>query len=62
MREANVPRHIRKSMLESFDVKSMTVRAAGDAEYGMRCFDNIKAFPKGRYLFDILPAIAMQLR
>jgi RHS repeat-associated protein len=56
MREANVPRHIRKSVLESFDTKSMTVRAAGDAEYGIRFFDNIKAYPKGRYLFDDFPA------
>ncbi len=56
LRDAGVPRHIRKQVLESFDRKAMQVRVAGDAEYGIRYFDNVNAWPKGRYLFEEFPA------
>lgn len=32
------------------------MRAAGEAEFGLRYFDNIDAFPRGRYLFETFPA------
>ena len=56
LRETGVPRHIRKQVLESFDRQAIRVRVAGEAEYGIRYFDNINAWPKGRYLFEQFPA------
>lgn len=56
LRDAGVPRHIRKQVLESFDRKALQVRVAGEAEYGIRYFDNINAWPKGRFLFNEFPA------
>lgn len=56
LREAGVPRHIRKQVLESFDRQAMRVRVAGEAEFGIRYFDNVNAWPKGRYLFEQFPA------
>lgn len=55
MREAGVPRHIRKQVLESFDRKAMRVRVVGEAEYGIRYYDNVNAWPRGRYLFEQFP-------
>lgn len=51
-----VPRRFRKQILESFDVRTLRVRTAGDAEFGIRYFDNVDAFPRGRYLFETFPA------
>jgi len=51
-----VSRAARKVILESFDVRTIQVRIAGSSEYGLRYFDNVKAFPKGRYLFETFPA------
>lgn len=56
MREMNIPRSVRKQVLGSFDVRTLRVRAAGDAEFGIRFYDNIEAFPRGRSLFETFPA------
>jgi hypothetical protein len=55
MREMNIPRAVRKTVLESFDVRTIQVRAAGEAEFGIRYFDNIRAFPRGGTLFETFP-------
>jgi hypothetical protein len=34
----------------------MRVRAARDAEFGIRYFDNVDAFPRGHSLFETFPA------
>ena len=34
----------------------MGVRAAGDTEFGIRYYDNVNSWPKGRYLFETFPA------
>lgn len=56
MRDMGIPRNIRTQVLQSFDVRTIRVRAAGEAEYGLRYFDNVDAFPRGRYLFETFPA------
>ncbi len=56
LRAQGVPRNVRKQVLESFDVRTIGVRQAGASEYGLRYFDNVDAFAKGRYLFATFPA------
>lgn len=56
MREMGVRRSVRRQVLQSFDVRTIRVRAAGEAEFGLRYFDNVNAFPRGRYLFETFPA------
>ena len=56
LQEIGVPRGSRKRILESFEIPSISVRKAGNSEYGMRYFDNINADEKGRFLFTTLPA------
>ncbi len=56
LQDIGVPRNIRKQVIESFDVRTINVRMASNAEYGIRYFDNINAFPKGRMLFPTFPA------
>ena len=56
LQDIGVPREYRKQILESFVIPSITMRTAGPAEYGMRYFDNINAFGRGRTLFSTLPA------
>ena len=46
----------RVEWLQSFKAETIGVRAAGNSEYGLRYFDNIKAFPQGRFLFESFPA------
>lgn len=66
MRDLKVPRDVRKTVLQSFDVRTLRVRAAADAEFGIRYFDNVDAFPRGRYLFESFPAsrdsLALQIK
>ena len=61
LQEAGVPRNIRKQVLESFDRRAMQVRTAGDSEFGIRYFDNVNAWPEGRYLFETFPASRQSL-
>jgi len=56
-----VPRHIRKQVLESFDVRTINVRAAGTDEFALRYFDGIDADPRGRFLFETFPASRQSL-
>jgi hypothetical protein len=61
LRDNGVPRSIRKQVLESFDRQSMRLRVAGDSEFGLRYFDDINAFARGRYVFGELPATRSSL-
>jgi len=56
-----VPRDIRKQVLESFDIKTLNLRQATDSEFGIRYYDNVKAWEKGRYLFETFPASRQNL-
>ena len=51
-----IPRIYRKQTLESFEIGSIRVRKATDAEFGLRYFDGINAHAKGRYIFETFPA------
>ena len=61
LKEQGVPRNIRKEVLESFDRKSMNIRTAGPNEYGIRYYDDVNSWSKGRYLFDTFPASRQDL-
>lgn len=56
LKSQGVPRNVRKEVLESFDVRTINVRGAGNSEFGLRYFDNVNAYAKGRYLFETFPA------
>jgi hypothetical protein len=55
MREMNIPRNVRKTVLESFDVRTLRVRTAGNAEFGLRFFGG-PADARGHFLFETFPA------
>ncbi|WP_444943654.1 RHS repeat-associated core domain-containing protein [Microbulbifer sp. ZKSA006] len=61
LKDAGVPREFRKQVLESFDIKTLNVRQATDSEFGIRYFDNVNAWEKGRYLFETFPASRQNL-
>jgi RHS repeat-associated protein len=54
--DEGVPREYRVEALQSFEIDTIKVRKAGANEYGIRFYDNIDAFPKGRTLFETFPA------
>jgi len=51
LREAGVPRKYRKQILESFEKETISLMKAPSDLYGLRFYDNVGAFSKGRYLF-----------
>ena len=51
MRNAGVPIDKRYQVLKSFDVNSIKVITATENTYGLRFYDNVYAYSKGRYLF-----------
>lgn len=51
-----VPRKYRVQTLQSFEIDTIQVRVAGEAEFGTRYFDNVEATARGRYLFETFPA------
>ncbi|MCH2074455.1 MAG: hypothetical protein MK130_06295, partial [Puniceicoccaceae bacterium] len=61
LKDAGVPRQYRKQILESFQRENIAVRTAGDAEFGIRYFDDVNAFAEGRYLFESFPATRQSL-
>jgi len=56
LKDEGVPRARRKEIMESFDVGTINMRNAGASEYGLRYYDESKAYAKGRYLFETFPA------
>jgi hypothetical protein len=46
-----VPRALRLQVLQSFEIETISLKAADDNTFGLRFFDNNNAFEKGRYLF-----------
>ncbi len=56
LKGAGVPRARRKEIMESFEVETIKMRNAGGDEYGIRYYDESKAYAKGRYLFETFPA------
>jgi len=56
LQDIGVPREVRKQVIESFDIRTINVRPAREAEYGIRYFDDVNALPKGRWLFPTFPA------
>nr|WP_233445117.1 hypothetical protein [Paraburkholderia caribensis] len=56
LKNAGVSRGRRKEILESFDVDTINMRSAGASEYGLRYYEESKAYAKGRYLFEIFSA------
>ncbi|MEN4013096.1 MAG: hypothetical protein ROW48_13755 [Bellilinea sp.] len=61
LQKMGVPRSLRKQIIESFDIPTIKVKKANFAEYGIRYYDNINAFEKGRYLFETFPASRQSL-
>ena len=51
LQNAGVPRQYRKQILQSFEIETISMKAAGDNTFGLRFFDDVNAFAKGRYLF-----------
>ncbi|AKL98220.1 hypothetical protein [Endomicrobium proavitum] len=47
-----VSRNRRIEILNSFDIRTITVSKADNATYGLRFFDNQNSLPVGHYLFD----------
>jgi RHS repeat-associated protein len=45
MKYIGLPRSVRTQVIQSFDVRTIQVRAAGETEFGIRYFDNVDAFP-----------------
>ncbi|MEJ5315164.1 MAG: hypothetical protein WHS45_12380 [Anaerolinea sp.] len=56
-----VPYSLRKQIIESFEIPTIRVRVSTFAEYGIRYYDNINAFEKGRFLFETFPASQQSL-
>jgi RHS repeat-associated protein len=56
LREAGVPRAFRIQVMQSFEDGTLSVRRAGDSDYGMRFYDNENAWARGRYLTTQWPA------
>lgn len=52
LKSQGVPRKFRKQILESFDVRTIEMKVAGDNTYGLRFYDGVNAQAKGRYLFE----------
>jgi CheY-like chemotaxis protein len=56
LRSIGATRKERIEILRSFEIDTIKLRQAGSSEFGLRYFDNVNAFPKGRYLFETFPA------
>ncbi|MEU5308760.1 DUF6531 domain-containing protein [Streptomyces sp. NPDC021562] len=56
LRDAGIPRNFRIQVMESFEEGTITVRRAGDSDYGMRFYDGKNAWARGRYLTTQWPA------
>ncbi|MFL0504205.1 hypothetical protein ACH0B5_00530 [Ureibacillus sp. 179-F W5.1 NHS] len=52
LKSQGVPRQFRKNTLESFEIGTIRLDIAGSNTYGLRFYDNINAYAKGRYLFE----------
>ncbi|MGM0842290.1 MAG: ribonuclease YeeF family protein [Bacillota bacterium] len=52
LKSQGVPRQFRKTTLESFEIGTIRLDVAGSSTYGLRFYDNINAYAKGRYLFE----------
>ncbi|WP_324292614.1 RHS repeat-associated core domain-containing protein, partial [Xenorhabdus khoisanae] len=61
LKSQNVPRDFRKQTIQSFDIETIKVRPATSNEYGLRYFDNVNAWEKGRYIFETFPATRSSL-
>ncbi len=61
LKNAGVERQYRKQILESFDVRTIQVRQAGDDLFGLRYYDDLDADAAGRYLFNTFPATRQSL-
>jgi RHS repeat-associated protein len=55
LQRMGVSRAERVQILQSFEEGTVRLRQAGASEYGLRFFDNVNAFPRGRYLFETFP-------
>jgi hypothetical protein len=61
LQDAGVPRNFRVQVLQSFEPGTISVRQAGDADFGIRSYDNVNAWARGRYLTDSWPATREEL-
>jgi len=61
LQKMGVPHSLRKQIIESFEIPTIRVRVSTFAEYGIRYYDNINAFEKGRFLFETFPASQQSL-
>ncbi|MDD2401769.1 MAG: hypothetical protein PHD60_06140 [Clostridia bacterium] len=53
LKSQGVPRKVRKTVLESFDRRTIYMDQAGEDTFGVRFYDfSVKAQPKGRYLYE----------
>jgi hypothetical protein len=56
LKHSGVARKDRLGIINSFVEGTIHVRTAGASQFGLRYFDNVNAFEKGRYLFETFPA------
>ncbi len=61
LQDAGVPRQFRVQVMQSFEEGTITVRKAGDSDYGIRYYDDANASARGRYLTSEWPATREQL-
>ncbi|MCB9165205.1 MAG: VCBS repeat-containing protein [Flavobacteriales bacterium] len=61
LKSNGVSRARRVEWIQSFEIETLKLRQAGSSEFGLRYFDGITAFPKGRYLFETFPASRQSL-
>ncbi|WP_207667473.1 hypothetical protein [Clostridium sp. 1xD42-85] len=52
LKSLGVPRQFRKTTLESFEIGTIRLDVAGSNTYGLRFYDNLNAYAKGRFLFE----------
>jgi RHS repeat-associated protein len=61
LRDAGVPRAFRIQVMQSFEEGTISVRRAGNNDYGMRFYDNEGAWARGRYLTTQWPATCEEI-
>ena len=61
LQDSGVNRDKRKEIIESFNKETIVFRKATDSEYGIRYYDGIESFARGRYLFETFPASRQSL-
>ncbi|MBP3195350.1 MAG: hypothetical protein J6M05_06765, partial [Cardiobacteriaceae bacterium] len=52
LQELNIPKEYRSQIINSFNIETIHLDTANTQSYGIRFYDNTKAYPSGSYLFE----------